>query len=69
MNLSSYRTMDPRLLLGLVNTALRNDCQDLADLAATHDLDREILERRLQEQGYRYVAAINQFRPIAGKAG
>ncbi|MEX2580072.1 MAG: DUF4250 domain-containing protein [Verrucomicrobiales bacterium] len=69
MNLSSYRTMDPALLVGLVNTALRNDCEDIEDLARTHDLDHEILERRLKEHGYRYVAAINQFRPIAGEPG
>lgn len=65
MNLSSYETMDPKLLLGLVNTALRNDCADLDDLLLTHDLDREVLERRLEEIGYRYAGGLNQFRPFA----
>lgn len=62
MKLSSYQTMDPHLLVGLVNTALRNDFTDLDDLAATHDLDREILEKKLGDAGYSYVASINQFR-------
>ena len=40
MKLSSFETMDPLLLPGLINTALRNDSDDLDDLVRTHDLDR-----------------------------
>lgn len=57
--------MDARLLPGLVNTALRNDCDDLDDLVRTHDIDREALESRMGELGYRYVESIRQFRPAA----
>lgn len=64
MNLSTYRTMDPNLLPGLVNTALRNDCSDLSDLARTHDIDQGKLEDRLKTIGYRYVEELNQFRPV-----
>jgi len=64
MKLSSFQTMDPLLLPGLLNTALRNDCADLEDLARTHDIDREALETRMETLGYRYVAVSNQFRPI-----
>jgi len=64
MKLSSFQTMDPLLLPGLVNTALRNDCDDLEDLVRTHDIDREALERRMETLGYRYLAESNQFRPI-----
>ena len=64
MKLSSFQTMDPLLLPGLVNTALRNDCADLEDLVRTHDIDREALETRMETLGYRYVAVSNQFRPI-----
>ena len=62
MNLSSYRSMDPHLLVGLINTALRNDCENLDDLVRTHDLDQNALEERLESAGYRYVADQNQFR-------
>ena len=69
MKLSSFEAMDPLLLPGLLNTALRNDCDDLDDLVATHDIDREALEKRMDTLGYRYVAESNQFRPVPREAG
>jgi len=63
MKLTSYETMDPHLLYGLVNTALRNDFEDLQDLVRSHDLDQETLIRRLREAGYAYTPELNQFRP------
>lgn len=54
--------MDPLLLPGLINTALRNDCDDLDDLVRTHDIDKDALEKRMESLGYAYVAASNQFR-------
>lgn len=69
MKLSSFEAMDPLLLPGLINTALRNDCDDLDDLVATHDIDREALEKRMETLGYRYVAETNQFRPVQREAG
>jgi hypothetical protein len=68
MKLSSFQTMDPNLLPGLVNTALRNDCDDLDDLVRTHDLDREALEARMETLGYRYMTETNQFRPAQREA-
>ena len=64
MNLHAFRTIHPDLLPGLVNTALRNDCEDLEDLALTHDVDREELENRLAELGYRYLPEIRQVRKV-----
>ncbi|MEC5128173.1 DUF4250 domain-containing protein [Verrucomicrobiales bacterium BCK34] len=64
MNLSSYETMDPHLLVGLINTALRNDCDSLDDLVKTHDLDQSALEERLRTGGYQYISDLNQFRPV-----
>lgn len=63
MNWRAFASVDPALLPGLVNTALRNDFEDLDDLVATHDLDRGELERRLAELGYRYLPELRQFRP------
>ena len=47
MDLSTFSTMDPHLLVGLVNTELRNHCESLDDLVATHGLDRDSLVERL----------------------
>jgi hypothetical protein len=54
--------MDPHLLLGLVNTELRNHCNSLEDLVKTHDLDEEALRAKLKEGGYDYQKGQNQFR-------
>jgi hypothetical protein len=62
MDLGSYITMDPHLLLGLVNTELRNHCDSLDDLVKTHDLDQEKLEEKLGAAGYIYKPEQNQFR-------
>ena len=60
MNLSRFQTMDPNLLPGLLNTALRNEFESLEDLAKTHDLDEQALLKRIEEIGYEYRADINQ---------
>ena len=65
MKLTSFETMDPHLLLGLVNTALRNDFEDLKDLVRSHDLDQDRLVQRLKDAGYEYNTELNQFRPPA----
>ena len=67
MNLRSFAALSADLLPGLVNTALRNDCEDLDDLAASHDIDRAALEARLGELGYRYLPELNQFRSAPGQ--
>ncbi len=64
MNLSQFESIDPLLLPGLFNTALRNDSEDLNDLVLTHDLDKEALVLKMCEIGYRYCDSTNQFRPI-----
>ena len=62
MKLSGFRQMDPHLLVGLVNTELRNYCESLEDLVCTHDLDREALLERLASADFVYREEINQFR-------
>ena len=54
--------MDPHLLVGLVNTELRNHCDSLDDLVATHGLDRASLVYRLGSADYAYQPDQNQFR-------
>lgn len=66
MKLSNFETLDPNLLVGLVNTALRNEGEDLHSLSLTHDLDRDRLEQKLREVGFAYVEELNQFRAVSG---
>lgn len=54
--------MDPHLLVGLLNTELRNHCDSLDDLVKTHHLDRQALVRKMETAGYDYRAEQNQFR-------
>ncbi|MDF1752411.1 MAG: DUF4250 domain-containing protein [Verrucomicrobiales bacterium] len=63
MSLKNYQTMDVNLLLGLINTTLRNDCDSLDDLVKRYDLDESILTGRLESIGVRYYPELNQFRP------
>lgn len=62
MNLKSFQTMDPHLLVGLVNTELRNQAESLEDLVKTHGLDEVALTSRLAEAGYDYQPEQCQFR-------
>lgn len=54
--------MDPHLLVGLVNTAIRDHNDDLEDLCKTHDIDQSVLIKRLAEAGYDYMPEQRQFR-------
>lgn len=62
MDLSNFQRMDPHLLVGLVNTELRNHCESLDDLVKTHNLDPQLLEERLAAADYVYRPEQNQFR-------
>jgi len=62
MNLSNYQTTDPNLLVGLINTELRNQAEDLDDLCKTHNLSEDLLVQRLAQAGYEYRAEQKQFR-------
>jgi len=54
--------MDPHLLVGLVNTELRNNASSLDDLCKTHGLDEENLVARLASADYLYKEELKQFR-------
>ncbi|NBB78625.1 MAG: DUF4250 domain-containing protein [Verrucomicrobia bacterium] len=59
---SRFQQMDPHLLVGLVNTELRNEAESLQDLCRTHDIDAEALSAHLKAAGYEYRAEQGQFR-------
>jgi hypothetical protein len=62
MDLSKCLQMDPHLLVGLVNTELRNHCDSLDDLVKTHGLDPHALVSKLAAAEYSYQEEQNQFR-------
>ena len=62
MDLSGYQRMDPNLLVGVINTALRNDYESLEDLCLTQDISSEMLVQRLACSGYEFLSEQQQFR-------
>lgn len=62
MDWSQFQRIDPHLLVGLVNTELRNQADSLDDLCRTHDIDAAQLCARLAEADYHYQAELKQFR-------
>ena len=54
--------IDPYLLVGLLNTELRNHCDSLEDLVKTHDLQYEAVIAKMTSIDYIYRPEQNQFR-------
>ncbi len=54
--------MDPHMLVGLLNTELRNHSESLEDLLKTHDLPRERLLGKMGAAGYDFREDQRQFR-------
>lgn len=54
--------MDPHLLVGLVNTELRNQSESLDDLVKSHDISEEKLIQKLRAAGYEFREEQKQFR-------
>ncbi|MDE1241504.1 DUF4250 domain-containing protein [Vibrio aestuarianus] len=63
MNLANFASMDPIMLMSIVNMKLRDDFSgDLDKLANYFDIDRAALEARLASAGFEFLAEIGQFR-------
>ncbi len=62
MDFSKWQNRDPHLLVGLVNTELRNHSESLDDLVKTHDISESALIEKLSAAGYDYRAEQKQFR-------
>lgn len=52
---------DPYMTLSLINTKLRDECENLEDLCKTYDLDIEEILGRMDVIGYSYSEKYNQF--------
>ncbi len=63
MNLANFETMDPVMLMSIVNMKLRDDFGgDLDKLVVFFDIDRTKLEQRLASAGFDYLPDAGQFR-------
>ncbi len=62
MNLSKYETMDPVMLMSIVNMKMRDEFGDLDSLINYFEIDKEILTNRLKQAGFDYLPEVKQFR-------
>jgi hypothetical protein len=62
MDWSQFQRIDPHLLLGIINTELRNHADSLQDLCRTHDIDQEKVCAHLATANYHFHADQSQFR-------
>ena len=53
---------DPFILLSVINTKLRDEYNILDELCASMDVDKSQLQKTLEESGFEYNPAINQFK-------
>lgn len=63
MNLVNFETMDPVMLMSIVNMKLRDDFSgDLDKLANFFDIDKTALEAKLATAGFEFLPEAKQFR-------
>jgi hypothetical protein len=63
MAFENLSKMDPYILLSMVNMKLRDfDDHDLDSFCATHEINREELEKKLKDAGFEYDPQTNQFK-------
>ncbi|MBM4801657.1 DUF4250 domain-containing protein [Vibrio parahaemolyticus] len=63
MNLANFKSMDPVMLMSIVNMKLRDDFGgDLDKLVAFFDIDRAALEAKLATAGFDFLPEAGQFR-------
>ncbi|ARV73331.1 DUF4250 domain-containing protein [Vibrio campbellii] len=63
MNLANFESMDPIMLMSIVNMKLRDDFGgDLDKLVTFFDIDRAALEAKLATAGFDFLPDAGQFR-------
>ncbi|MGL4797912.1 MAG: DUF4250 domain-containing protein [Cellulosilyticaceae bacterium] len=59
--MAQFNQKDPYMALSLINTKLRDECENFEDLCSTYDLDGEEIISRMDAIGYTYNSKLNQF--------
>jgi hypothetical protein len=63
MNLANFESMDPIMLMSIVNMKLRDDFGgDLDKLVAYFDIDKASLQAKLATAGFDFLPDAGQFR-------
>ncbi|MBC7002873.1 DUF4250 domain-containing protein [Photobacterium sp. BZF1] len=62
MDLNKYETMDPVMLMSIVNMKIRDEFGDLDALIKFYDIDKEKLVAKLASAGFDYLPEAKQFR-------
>jgi hypothetical protein len=63
MNLANFATMDPIMLMSIINMKLRDDFGgDLDKLVNYFDIDRSALDAKLASAGFEFLPQVGQFR-------
>ncbi|WP_299020302.1 DUF4250 domain-containing protein [uncultured Photobacterium sp.] len=62
MDLKNFETMDPVMLMSIVNMKIRDEFGDLDNLAKYFDINKNKLVGRLAEAGFDYLPNAKQFR-------
>lgn len=63
MNIANFATMDPIMLMSIINMKLRDDFGgDLDKLVNDFDIDRSALEAKLASAGFEFLPQVGQFR-------
>lgn len=58
----SISSMDPFMLLSMINMKLRDFYGSLSSLCEDLNITKSLVEKRLEEAGFSYIAEINQFK-------
>lgn len=61
MDKEQVLTMDPYILLSIVNMKLRDSFDSFEVMCEEYDLEADLLKKRLKTIGYNYNAGNNQF--------
>ncbi|WP_297518367.1 DUF4250 domain-containing protein [uncultured Clostridium sp.] len=62
MEINNYKTMDPYMLLSIVNLKLRDFYTSLDSLCDDLNIDKVELEKTLKEKDFEYIESVNQFK-------
>lgn len=62
MDLAKFESMDPIMLMSIVNMKIRDEFQNLDELVKYYDIDRQKLIYKLASAGFEYLPEAKQFR-------
>lgn len=62
MDLQNFESMDPIMLMSIINMKLRDEFSSLDDLVKYFEIDKDALENKLAQANFEYLPQANQFR-------